>query len=392
LILTKDVSLRRYIALQVPIEGFFWTNPSVVRTRLGYACAVKGVNYDRESIYYSGDWQALDPDERLAVKNVILTFDRDFNTTSMVHLDTSAVSENQSNTVEDIRLFHLDNKLMAIGTFQKYIQVRSGNRWISNIDAWRVFIAEVGDARLVNAIVLDSPVGAKIEKNWIPCVRSSADVELIANVNTGARMALSYEQDGWVSRPISGMEDFRWTDGWSGSSCVAPYSGGGVCIIHRRTRGMPYLYKHMVLVLDGNMNAVRRSQAFSFEGSAIEFCCGLDIDETTDAAIVTYGRFDKVAILIELSLADMLALADLPVNRCLPLSGVAVEHNIEQAEAVKVIGGHERTIWRLLDELAIAQHRIAAAGCIEDRALARRESQQAKTSVLTGNGKQPSSS
>jgi hypothetical protein len=42
----------------------------------------------------------------------------------------------------------------------------------------------------------------------------------------------------------------------------------------------------MVLVLDGNMNVVRRSQAFSFEGSPVEFSRGLDVDESQDTAIV----------------------------------------------------------------------------------------------------------
>jgi hypothetical protein len=43
---------------------------------------------------------------------------------------------------------------------------------------------------------------------------------------------------------------------------------------------------HMVLVLDGNMNVVRRSQAFSFEGSPIKFSRGLDVDVSQDTAIV----------------------------------------------------------------------------------------------------------
>jgi hypothetical protein len=360
-ILTKDVPVRRNVVLQVPIEGFFWTNPSVVRTESGYICSVKGVNYDREEVYYSGDWKALNSREPLTVKNVILHLDRDFNTTSLAPLDTSAVCENKrSNTVEDIRLFFMGDKLMAGGTLHKYALFPCGARWLSKIDAWRCFVAEVNNNCLVNDVVLNSVVEAKIEKNWVPWVHSPSELSLIANVSTGARMRLSDEQGRLVSRVISPAESFRWTDGWSGSSCVVPYSGGGVCIVHRRTTNMPYLYKHMLLVFDASMNVVRRSNVFSLEGVPVEFCCGLDVDESTDSAIIAYGRFDKSAVLIELSLANMLALVELPVDRSQSLSEVGVEESIPFSEAVKVILGHEGTIWGLLDELVIAQQRIDA--------------------------------
>jgi hypothetical protein len=56
----------------------------------------------------------------------------------------------------------------------------------------------------------------------------------------------------------------------------------------------------------------------------------------------------------------MLALVELPVDRSQSLSEVGVEESIPFSEAVKVILGHEGTIWGLLDELVIAQQRIDA--------------------------------
>ena len=58
--LNERLSVRRSVRLDVFGKAMFSTNPSLVRVEKGYLCCVKGVNYDREEIWYSSDWQASD--------------------------------------------------------------------------------------------------------------------------------------------------------------------------------------------------------------------------------------------------------------------------------------------------------------------------------------------
>ena len=360
MILTKDITSRKAISLGVSGDGFLWGNPSIIQCDSGYICLVKGINYDREKIYYSGDWQAINTTEQIQSKYALLTLDRDLHITSSSNLDTSSITTDAgcAINVEDLRLFWLDKRLMVMGSVLKWMFVSCGARWVIKHDTWRVFIAEIDSNALTNPHTLESPTGAQFERNWIPCVRSATTFSLITNVNTGARLEVIADHGQIRTSIVGSYGSFAWKDGWSGSTCLVPYLDGYISIVHRRTASPPYVYRHMLLMFDSELRIKKRSDAFSFNELPVEFCCGLVVDQQGNSAIIAYSEFDKSQVIIELPLSDLTNLLIFPVDDCNPISHVKVDQNVPHTEAVRLIRGHAATIWKVLDELTIAHEKI----------------------------------
>lgn len=357
MILLKHIRLKASANLDVFAPGRFSMNPSIVKAENGYICAIAGINWDRQAIYYSGDWRATEMTRPISYKYKLLQLDIEFNVISAVDLATGEavdVAPPYTVDIQDLRLFYLGPTLMAMGTFNQRKGIQTGRRWIITDQTNRVFLARVDSHRLTNLTVFESPVGAKSEKNWIPCPRSAASLSLICNINTGARMDLEYN-DGWRIAMVGEKPAFAWNSGWSGSSCLVPYRDGYMAIVHSSAKGLPELYRHMFIITDAEKRIIRRSEPFSFDGMPIEFCCGLAIDEPRDSAVISIGRFDRTAHLLEFALTDISRLASIEVDDRESIGGVRFACDGRDADAAKCLAGYEGTIWTLGVELVEAQ-------------------------------------
>jgi hypothetical protein len=287
----------------------FSTNPSVIRFTDGRLCAVKGVNFDLESIRLSGDWQALDPREPINCRYKIVHLDDHFRLNACFDLDTTEVSYAYGKAVhvEDLRLFWRGDAVWACGGAVDRDNVFTGARWIIAAPRTRMFIGELILNRLENVQILASPIGAREEKNWMPVVRGER-LDFVVDINRSYKISLS-EAPRAASMPP--LINSRWR-GWSGSSALVRDEHGFLAVIHRKTPPAPYLYEHMFVFFDADLNLRRRSAPFRFEGAPVEFCCGLTIE---DGVIeLSYGVMDKRAVVTAFSRRDLLAMLQYDVK------------------------------------------------------------------------------
>ena len=358
MLLATDFALRQG-SLDVFSDGLFSCNPSIVETDRGYIALVQGVNYDREAIYYKCDWQAVDRRCRLSSKHKFVYMDHDFSIVAIFDLDTSAIVVDPPHTVsiEDLRLFYLGTKMMVMGTHIKRKEVLVGPRWIVADQTYRIFTAAIEVNQLTDVKLFDSPANVQLEKNWMPCVSSEVELSLITNINTGARINIRISEQKMVASRYGNANDFLWEGGWSGSSCLVPYCGGYIGIVHRATVRPPLEYRHMYILTDRSLKIVKRSTPFSFGGFPIEFCCGLVVNEGDNVAVISYSTFDKTANFIKMSLSDIALILTVDVNEQNPINDIVFDHTIDLSAALKCLAGHEEQIWQLMDELVAAQSR-----------------------------------
>lgn len=286
MILFDRVAPRRRMVLDVAPQGWFATNPSLIRVENGYVGIIKCINFDIDEVMRRGKWQAVNG-ERIANLNMLLYLDDQLNVLESTPLDTSAVTRQAvgHGMVEDIRLFHHAGTIRACGTlydrdFAGAAITRSNSR---------VFVAELALDALDNASLLPSPTDSVDEKNWLPWPQADGPLRAVVNANTGATLA---EENGWA--PHSDPAPFNWRGGWSGSSPIVRYRNNHYAILHRKAgRHLP-LYEHAFALFGASGPTF--SAPFRFEGHASEFCCGLDLCEETGLAVIGYGIGDKTAI------------------------------------------------------------------------------------------------
>jgi hypothetical protein len=356
--LSESIPLKRIARLDVFGEDFFSTNPSVLFIPDGYLCCVKGLNYDREAIWYSSYWQAIDRTSPITTTNAIVKVDRDFHVLSCCPLDVSEITRDPRarSGVQDIRLVsHLGNA-MAVGTALEREFRWSGQRWLVRPGTrTRVFVATLNAVRLEKPEILESPCGAVWEKNWIP-LSSGEELILISNIHTGAKLSRS-RTPGFRLR--SSVASFVWDVGWSGSSPFVRIGREYLGILHRRD-GAPPVYAHMICLLDMDFQPIMRSIPFTFEGKYVEFCCGIALNEEDDSIVVGYGVNDKEAVIAEFNISDILGLLTIKVHNPLDLKAVKGETRVSYEDLVRCVEKHTDSVWTLHAELneLVAQSQV----------------------------------
>ena len=76
-----------------------------------------------------------------------------------------------------------------------------------------------------------------------------------------------------------------------GSSCGFKYQNELWFVVHLVSYESPRHYYHMLAVFDDNMNLLRYSAPFKFEGVCIEYCIGLVVEK--ERVIITYSNWDR---------------------------------------------------------------------------------------------------
>jgi hypothetical protein len=75
-----------------------------------------------------------------------------------------------------------------------------------------------------------------------------------------------------------------------GSTCGVKYNGNNWFIVHLNENGN---YYHFFAIFDTNMNLIKYSQKFKFEGYIIEFCIGLQFKNNN--IIICYSLNDTIS-------------------------------------------------------------------------------------------------
>lgn len=183
--------------------------------------------------------------------------------------------------IEDLRLFSWQGALWAIGAG---VRVDDMGFLVSQI------LIRIDQWKIVEFIELNSPVGARREKNWIPLVR---DDKLFLIYCFDPLIVFEYREGRLLpvtGAPAAGSE-LRMRGG-------TPLLGWGeyyVGIVHAPLKiidGKGYLLHHFI-VLNENFELIEVSRPFHFQRLGVEFACGLI--EFKGDLLVSYGVSDRGA-------------------------------------------------------------------------------------------------
>ena len=232
-----------------------------------------------------------------------------------------------SQGIEDIRLYEHNGRVRFIATTVGYLATGGNQMAIGNYD---YKTRSYSDVKLI-----DSPMGAHCEKNWVPIPSSDGSERFIYGWkgNQGSLLIPPSEGNHYIPMIVTvegtkctflgdavGSGDVRSiiaggvrgsAEGATsaslaaaapakGSSAFIEYNGELIGVTHFSEDATPRRYFHMLIVLDKTTYApIRYSKPFVFEKAGIEFCIGFDACE--DKYRFWISRFDRDPVLFEVN-------------------------------------------------------------------------------------------
>lgn len=277
-----------------PLTQYRLCNPSVVRLDDGrYAATVRGANYDLRKGYHFvyGSAPSVVPDTQnsfLLLSEQLEPLEHTLIDDRLLRADPRALDG-----IEDLRLFRWRGGLWVLGTALHYTPKPKNTMLLARL--------ELNPHVLVDPVFIPSPVGAPVEKNWMPQVDGE---RLFFVYQTHPFARYEYVDENLVEAPGKG-QPAAFFDGISGSSQLVPYKDGHLAVVHRKThdqKARKWTYRHYLVAFKDDV-PVRIGRKFSFEGERVEFCSGLVVHK--DKALFSYGVMDQEAAFLELSTEDM---------------------------------------------------------------------------------------
>lgn len=273
-------------------DGYFPTNPSILKLADDFLVCVRGVNYVLESV------RTMKPrfmkEERFRTLNKFFLTSSDFRTIRALPELDEAFAE-----IEDVKLFAAGGEIY--GTGSRILD--------SAAKSCRITLGKISpDLTSASFRDIPSPFELPQEKNWSPFVH---DGELYFIYSYHPLIVLKY-------RPETGEVEF------CGAHCAAygPQSfsflvcgsspgletpAGYLFVAHRRSVRLPSLqraYFSRLYHLDRQMSEVTGGPYFVIEQPAIQFVNGLVMDE--GSVYITYGNNDNSAHLARFSKDEFL--------------------------------------------------------------------------------------
>ncbi|MFL9965842.1 hypothetical protein PQR02_33460, partial [Paraburkholderia sediminicola] len=195
------------------------------------------------------------------------------------------VSDKSADGFEDLRTFFWKEDLWCLASARRNAD-----------DTNTMALLKISGNRIAESYLLESPLGASREKNWMPFV-SDGKLHAIHTMNPltiveinehGATVSLRKTLK--VPKDLLGSSQLvRWKDGW-------------LCVVHERSRGKKRLYKHRFVYFDPGWEAML-SEPFYWKEYGVEFCCGLAVHDGIVA--VGFGVNDSEAIIAQFNEIDI---------------------------------------------------------------------------------------
>jgi tetratricopeptide (TPR) repeat protein len=248
----------------------------------GYMLNFRMVNYriERNNGYY------LDCEQHIMTNNKYMELDNEFNVTFEKVFDVE-YEDKRYLGVEDVRIFTRDDdesKLVYIGTSQHK------NGKIGMI---------TGDYDPYNESVLKtqevSPAwDSWCEKNWA-YFKYQGETRLVYKWHPLEVGKIDKETNvmSIVNTITNTPKIFSHT---RGSTCGFAYNDEIWYMLHLVSYETPRQYYHIFAVFDKEMNFLRHSAPFKFQGESIEYCLGLVVED--DRVICTFSEWDGSSKLV----------------------------------------------------------------------------------------------
>jgi hypothetical protein len=270
-------------------QGFWPTNPGLVRHGEGYLSCVRGVNY----IYKSRRSLRMEftAGEHHRTVNRFVRLD--------VHLRPVAsydALDRHFDDYEDIRLFLHQGRTYGVAN----VAAADGNRM--------VLIKFAEDLRDAEIEPLASPFALRREKNWCP-FSDGRDIFFVHSFEPGS-----------VFKYVPGQARLAWVPNGHGHEPAPPasflecgstpgvaYANHQLFVTHRRSfriHHLDYVYSSRLCTLSSDLCELGRGTYFSMGPHGIQFVSGLVV--SAERALVAYGVNDRRALVATFELGALL--------------------------------------------------------------------------------------
>jgi hypothetical protein len=249
----------------------------------GYLMNVRLVNYiiDSEGSYINCDKHIIS-----LYKSIVLS--KDFTKLGETLIDIDYVDRRYIG-IEDVRIFAGDNdKILFTGTGYH-------NNNTVGVTCGKYSEVNYICGKPLNSIEIkpEFKMNSDCEKNWV-YFEYKGETHMIYSwfpLKICKVNKTTYKLDIIEERVMPGI--FKNARGSScGSKYINKFGNDEVWfVIHLVSYEKPRYYYHMLAVFDVDMNLLRYSSPFKFEGECIEYCIGLVVEE--DRVIIPYSTMDR---------------------------------------------------------------------------------------------------
>ena len=245
-----------------------------------YIMNVRYVNY---KISPSGCYEFRHNDGKITTLNRTLWLDYNFNVRKEHWFNDVTNPHLRYQGVEDVRIFEHNNELHFVGVVEhptKSVITVGYGCYDTNVS-------------LLKPSVFESPLGRTCEKNWVYFHDSSGALRMIYDWHPLTILA----PDGTIQHSITSVPDFFHI--LRGSTCGVPVGDELWFVCHFVEYSTPRHYYHIIVALDRDATAVRRTSIpFKFHADPIEYCLGLVVED--ERVLFSYSRWDCSSAVIVL--------------------------------------------------------------------------------------------
>lgn len=195
---------------------------------------------------------------------------------------------------EDIRLYEYNEKIRFIATNRNYAPYQKNRMVIGDYN--------IETLSYENCQVIDSPINAQYEKNWIPIIHNNEELFIyswspfqVGRINKN-QLDIVYLYENTNIAP----NFYR----VRGSSTFIDYSGVLLGLVHFSDEGSPRNYYHMLVSLDKEtLHPLKYSDPFYFQHIGIEFCTGFYIKD--NKYIFWVSKIDRNACMMTIPMVEI---------------------------------------------------------------------------------------
>jgi hypothetical protein len=270
------------VELRVQVAQAF--NPALVRVHDQIKTAVRRANYrlcPRAGIVFLRDHGTF-------VSHTEIGDLRDRQVKGLRRLgDKAALAlPQEESSLEDVRLFEWRDSIYALGNLKRR-EIAAGQA-----DYTTMCLAKVDPARwiLEGPVLLSSPTGARVEKNWMPLVRGDV---LFFVYSLDPITIYQYSADGALELQYS-FEAAPDLKGCRGGSQFVAYADGFLAVVHAKYFARQRaIYRNKFVWISSDFTQVRTSEMFTLRKEPVEFVSSLLID--AGDALIGVGYNDSIA-------------------------------------------------------------------------------------------------
>jgi tetratricopeptide (TPR) repeat protein len=253
----------------------------------GYLCNIRYVNY-----YIEQNGNYINCDKHIITINKFVQFDKDLNIINEKWMDL-AYDGRLYIGVEDIKIYHDNDQLLFIGTgyhSNNKIGIVSGlydidNKKLNGKELTQNFNNTSCEKNWIfveynneSHIIYDwHPLKiCKLDKNVLSVVETKNMPKMFSRVR-GSTCGFTYNKKIGVNNNGNIAIDIFETEIWF--------------INHIVSYEAPRHYYHIISVFDSNMNLLRYSAPFKFEGEPIEYCLSIIVEDKR--VLINYSTWDR---------------------------------------------------------------------------------------------------